>query len=556
MTADLIACNGRLLKKLTAAGLAWLDNNQQTVNRLNVFPVPDGDTGTNMFLTLRRAYEEIAAIEDDHVGRISHAIAEGALMGARGNSGVILSQWLRGFADALAGKESFDGTLFALACRAAVEKAYKGVVKPMEGTILTVTRQAMEAVNEKAKVERDLPTLFATKVDAAYDSLRHTPDLLPVLKAAGVVDSGGQGWTYIVEGMLRSLRGEEIPHNGGAAVTVNTQNWEAALEPESEEGYGYDVQFLMRGAGLDVNQVRRDIDAMGWSTLVVGDAALIKVHVHVYNPGEPLSYAINLGADLDDVVVENMQRQYHSYVAARQEREAETPEPAAPVIPADQPAVITVVNGDGLQKTFRDLLAAHIIAGGQTMNPSTEDFLTVIQRLPHQEIILLPNNPNIKMAAQQAADIAQGKTVRVVPSRSVPQGINAMLEYGNIQGTGSLAELVEAMEDALKRVITGEITTAIRDTEMDGVKITAGQIIGQLDDNLVVAGDDMTQVVRQLLDKADVTAYELVTLYYGIGVTETQAEQLAEQLSSLFPDQQFEAVDGGQPLYPYIISIE
>lgn len=556
MAVDLTACDGHMLKRLTGAGLRWLEANQEKVNQLNVFPVPDGDTGTNMFMTLRRAYEEIAAVEDGHVGNVSHAIAQGALMGARGNSGVILSQWLRGFADALRGQESFNGILFASACRSAVDLAYKGVVNPVEGTILTVTRQAMEAVQRKAQVERDLQNLFETKVEAAYTSLQHTPDLLPVLKAAGVVDSGGQGWTYIVEGMLRALRGEDIRPNGGQTITVNTQNWQAALEPEDTEGYGYDVQFLMRGESLNVSQVRTMIDSMGWSTLVVGDDALIKVHVHVHDPGKPLSYAIGLGAALDDVVVENMQRQYHDYVTARQAREEEVPAPPSPTIPETGVAVITVASGDGMQRLFRDLLAVHVIAGGQTMNPSTEDFLSVIRQLPHKDIILLPNNANIVMAARQAAALAEDKVITVIPSRTLPQGISAMLEYGNIQAIGSTEEMIAAMHEALQQVVTGEITTATRNTELDGVTVRKGQLIGLVDDRLVTTGEEMLEVALDLLEKAEVRQYELVTLYYGIGVTETQAEQLVEKLCAAYPEQQFQVVDGGQPLYPYIISIE
>jgi DAK2 domain fusion protein YloV len=556
MAVDLIACDGHLLKKLTGAGLAWLGANQDRVNHLNVFPVPDGDTGTNMFMTLRRAYEEIAAVEDGHVGNVSYALAQGALMGARGNSGVILSQWLRGFADALRGQESFNGILFAQACRSAVDLAYKGVVNPVEGTILTVTRQAMEAVQQKAQVERDLQNLFETKVEAANVALQHTPDLLPVLKAAGVVDSGGQGWTYIVEGMLRALRGDDIQPNGDQAVAVNTHNWQAALEPEDMEGYGYDVQFLMRGTGLNVAEVRGAIDSVGWSTLVVGDDALIKVHVHVHDPGKPLSYAVGLGTSLDDVVVENMQRQYHDYVTARQAREQEVAPPPPPTIPETGVAVIAVASGDGMQRLFRDLLAVHVIPGGQTMNPSTEDFLSVIRQLPHQNIILLPNNPNVVMAAQQAAALAEGKAITVIPSRTLPQGISAMLEYGNIQDASTAEEMIAVMRTAIQGVITGEVTTATRDTEMDGLLVRKGQWIGLVDDRLVITGEEILPVITGILEQVDIRQYELVTLYYGMDVTETQTEQLVERLGTVYPEQQFQAVDGGQPLYPYIISIE
>jgi uncharacterized protein len=551
-------CDGTLLKQIVLSGLTWLDVNQEKVNQLNVFPVPDGDTGTNMFLTMRKAGDSVRAIngaDEAHVGKVARAIANGALLGARGNSGVILSQWWRGFAEALENHPQFDSAIFALACQNAVERAYKAVVKPVEGTILTVTRQAMEAVVAQASDEGDLSILFDRKVQAAYDALRRTPDLLPVLKDAGVVDSGGQGWIYIVEGMLRHLRGEAV---AAEAVTVSTgqpASWQEALVPEDEEGYGYDVQFLIHGENMDVDAVRADINAMGWSTLVVGDDNLIKVHVHVHDPGVPISYAIKLGKGIDDIVVENMQLQYHDYVAERAAREESKTDDALHVV--DGIAVVAVTVGDSLRTMFaKDLGTAYIIAGGQTMNPSTEDFMEAIQKLPNDEIILLPNNPNILMAAQQAASLAHGKQVRVVPSRSIPQGIAAMMEYANEKDSLNLNTLTEAMTSAIKHVITGEVTTATRSVSLDGVEVKSGQFIGLIDDKLRVAGDSVMEVVIALLQKAGADARELITLYYGDTVTADEAEALIAELESQFAGLEFQAVRGGQPLYPYIISIE
>lgn len=548
--ANLVACDGHLLKRMTEAGLVWLESNQEKVNQLNVFPVPDGDTGTNMYLTMRKAYEEISQVEDAHVGNISSAIARGALMGARGNSGVILSQWWRGFAHALQEQPVFDARLFAHACQSAVDMAYKGVVKPVEGTMLTVSRQAMEAVAERAQIENDLQALFETKVEAAYASLRQTPDLLPVLKDAGVVDSGGQGWTFIIEGMLRMLRGEDIHMRSVKAVAVQRPGWQDALVPEDVEGYGYDVQFLMKRLEqpFDVDAVRGVISEIGWSTLVVGDENLIKVHVHVHDPGQPISYAIRLGAALDDVVVENMQLQYQHYVEDRRSREG---------TPVDGIAVVTVASGDGLRRLFaRDLQAASVIAGGQTMNPSTEDFLAAIETLPNDEIILLPNNPNVVMAAQQAAALAQDKQVRVVPSRTIPQGISAMLAYMNLRQELQHGDLTDAMGSAMSDVLSCEVTTATRAASLNGVTVRAGQWIGLINDVLSVSGDDMEAVVRDLLLKAGADKRELITLYYGHQVTHTEAEALAETLREVFPGQECELVEGGQPLYPYIIGVE
>ncbi|MBC6934751.1 MAG: DAK2 domain-containing protein [Chloroflexi bacterium] len=548
--ASIEACDGHLFKRLTEAGLAWLANNQEKVNQLNVFPVPDGDTGTNMYLTMRKAYEEIAHMDDAHVGNVSGALARGALMGARGNSGVILSQWWRGFAQVLERQAVFDSELFAQACRSAVEMAYKGVVKPVEGTILTVTRQAMEAVNERARSENNLQSLFETQVEAAYESLRRTPDLLPVLKDAGVVDSGGQGWTFMMEGMLRLLRGEDIHIRSVKAVTVQRPGWQEALQPEDAEGYGYDVQFLMKRLDrpFDVEAVRAAISEIGWSTLVVGDENLIKVHVHVHDPGAPISYAIGTGAMLDDVVVENMQLQYQHYIEERRAREH---------TPVEGVAVVTVASGDGLRRLFaEELRAAFVIAGGQTMNPSTEDFLAAIESLPNDEIILLPNNANVIMAARQAAALAQDKHVRVVPSRTIPQGISAMLTYVNEREMLSHEALAQAMNGAMPGVISCEVTTATRAASLNGVTVRAGQLIGLINDVLAVAGDEMVAVVRELLRKAGADKRELITLYYGRDVAQADAESLVETLRQEYSDQEFELVDGGQPLYPYIFGVE
>lgn len=547
----LLSCDGHLFKKLAEAGLAWLETNQEKVNQLNVFPVPDGDTGTNMYLTMRKAYDEIADLDEGHIGRVSQKLSYGARLGARGNSGVILSEWLRGFAEAVENQAAFDAVLFAQACQRAVDRSYKSVVTPVEGTILTVSRQAMEAVVERATSENDIQALFEIKVGAAYESLRHTPDLLPMLKEAGVVDSGGQGWTFIIEGMLRSLRGEETRLNGSQTATAQKPGWQEALVPEDELGYGYDVQFLMRGEGLNVEAVRKAISDIGWSTLVVGDERLIKVHVHVHDPGVPISYAIKQGAALDDVVVENMQRQYQDYVAHREARE-QTPHQVVEGV-----AVIAVTTGEGISQMFTDELgAADVVMGGQTMNPSTESFVTAINALPNSEIILLPNNPNVILAARQAASLVEGKSVRVVPSRTIPQGIAAMFEYGNERENGNLDGIVETMTGALANVTTIEVTTATRTTTINGVSVGEGQLIGLIDDQMAAAGDDFGALLKTLLEKAGADKRELITLYYGDDINEVEAQKLSDELAGSFSGQEFQIVNGGQPLYPYIVSIE
>lgn len=545
-------CNGSVFKWLMAAGTAWLEHNQQTVNQLNVFPVPDGDTGTNMLLTMRKAYGEVINLDEQHVGKMSSAVARGALMGARGNSGVILSQLLRGFAAELENYEMFDSELFAQALQNAVKSAYAAVIEPVEGTILTVAREAAEAVIAAAPREPDLVRLLETMLEAAKTSLKRTPDLLPILKKAGVVDSGGQGFVFIVEGMVRLLRGEPVNIAASNGVLTDTEHWQDALVPEDEAGYGYDVQFLMHGENMNVDEIRAKIDAMGWSTLVVGDSRLIKVHVHVHDPGQPLSYAISTGAELDDLVVENMQRQYHKYVEKRVEHEQET----AAHVQVEGVAVITVASGDGLHRLFvKDLGAAHVISGGQTMNPSTEDFIAAIRKLPNEEIILLPNNKNIIMAAQQAASMTTDRRVRVVPSRTIQQGIAAMFAYANMHDS-TFDELESEMADALNSIVSCDVTHATRDAEIDGVSVRAGQIIGLLNGKLVASGENYADVIRNLLVSGKAASHELITLYYGDQITDAEAHYLVETLTPEFPALELEVVSGGQPLYPYLISIE
>jgi DAK2 domain fusion protein YloV len=544
-------CTGQLLKWLVGAGLVWLEYNVDQVNRMNVFPVPDGDTGTNMLLTMRKAYGEISHLNEDHVGIVADGIAKGALMGARGNSGVILSQIWYGFAKTLKGHEYFDAALFARACESAIDAAYKAVVKPVEGTILTVAREAGEEVIARAGYQSDLTALLEIMVEAAQKSLTNTPELLPLLKQAGVVDSGGMGLTYILEGMLRFLRGEVVPMDTEKAI-VDGQNWQQAIVPEDEEGYGYDVQFLMRGKYMDVGAVRTAIDAMGWSTLVVGDEKLIKVHVHVHDPGKPISYAIGLGAALDDVVVENMQQQYEEYVEERIARESGEGNAVEGV------GVIAVASGEGMRHLFlEDLNAASVVTGGQTMNPSTEDFLAAIDKLPNDEIVLLPNNKNIILAAKQAASMCPGKNIQVVSTRTLPQGISAMLAYMNArESDASMEDIVADMQEAINSVTSCEVTIATRSVSIDGVDVEEGQVIGLLDGKLVISGATTEEVVLGLLRKAHAEDAELVTIYYGNDVTMEQVEQMVDKLSAEFARQEFVVVNGGQPLYPYIISVE
>lgn len=548
------ACDGQVFKRLAQAGRDWLDRHHALVNQLNVFPVPDGDTGTNMLMTMRNAIKEIETNPSDHVGQVAAQIAHGAMMGSRGNSGTILSQLWQGFAHALKDQKTMTPELLAKSLCEASDTAYRGVIKPVEGTILTVAREAAEAAQEASRDTQDITEVMRRVVARAKDALARTPEMLPILQKAGVVDSGGSGLVYILEGMLLYLQGEEIEVE--EIIPAEVHDLAMALAPEDELGYGYDVQFILKGNDLDVSTVRAAIDQMGWSTLVVGGEDAIKVHVHVHDPGIPLSYAVSLGA-LSDIIVENMQEQYQDYV--RERGPAETPTTAPPTdfpiieLGPDDIGVVSVASGEGLARVFRQLGAAELVMGGQTNNPSTQEILDAIQRVPTKKVIVLPNNKNIILAAEQAARLATGQTVVVVPTRSTPQGISALLPYDQ---KGDLETVTRAMIQAKDNVATGEITTATRSVELNGVRVASGQIIGLVDGALTVAGDDLSSVLRATLEHMCSHECELVTLYYGNGIQEAEARRVTDGLSAVYPDQEFEVIYGGQAHYHYILSAE
>ncbi len=548
-----LVLDGHDFKQMVNAALSWLRQHQATVNALNVFPVPDGDTGTNMVLTMTSAWKEIADLQDDHVGRVSGRVAHGALMGARGNSGVILSQIWRGMARALAEKPQMGAQDFAAAMQEASQTAYKGVVKPVEGTILTVVREAAAEAQSAAERERDLTRVLELTLQRARSALARTPSLLPILRQAGVVDSGGQGLVFILEGMWRWLANlpvEDGAEKAGPSVQARTEE----LEHE-EHGYGYDVQFIIVGRNLDVERIRATIDAMGDSTLVVGDSNTVKVHVHVPDPGIPISYAVKLGS-LRDVVVEDMQAQYEEFSTHEHFPTGMGPAMAVPSsLDAEVPAigVVAVVAGDGLIKTYRSLGVGAIVEGGQTMNPSTADLIKAAESLPSDKVLILCNNKNIVLAAQQAEALCETKEIGVVPTRSVQQGIAALLV---LDQEADLQRNIERMMAAARSIINAEVTTATRDVELNGVTVRAGQSIGLLDGELVVSGDAHDEVVMRLLERVDLSERELITLYYGEGATKDDAEALLEKLQEQYPDMEVELIYGGQPHYSYFISVE
>ncbi len=548
-----ILLDGRDFKQMVNAALVWLRQHQATVNALNVFPVPDGDTGTNMVLTMVSAWKEIADLQDDHVGRVAGRVAHGALMGARGNSGVILSQIWRGMARSLAEKSQMRAEDFAAAMQEASQTAYKGVVKPVEGTILTVVREAAMEAQQAVEQEKDLTRVMELTLQRARSALARTPSLLPILRQAGVVDSGGQGLVYILEGMWRWMAGLPV-EDGAEKEAPKIQAHTEELEHE-EHGYGYDVQFIIVGRNLDVERIRATIDSMGDSTLVVGDSNAVKVHVHVPDPGVPISYAVTLGS-LRDVVVEDMQAQYEEFSAQGNFPAGMGPAMAMPTsFDAEIPSigVVAVVAGEGLVKTYRSLGVGAIVEGGQTMNPSTADLIRAAESLPSDKVLILCNNKNIVLAAQQAEALCETKEIAVVPTRSVQQGIAALLAMDQ---EADLQENVERMMEAARSIISAEVTTATRDVELNGVQVRSGQAIGLLNGELLEADETYDAVVKKLLTHVDLDERELITLYYGEGTTAEEAQALLDELQALYPDLEFELVYGGQPHYPYFISIE
>jgi DAK2 domain fusion protein YloV len=534
-------CDGRGLKRLMGAGLAWLERHQGAINALNVYPVPDGDTGTNMLLTMQSAYQEIQESPEAEVGVIAQQVAHGALMGARGNSGVILSQIFRGFAHALDGVEAFDSVQFAAALREAATMAYKGVIKPVEGTILTVARESSEAAIAAAAASDDLTYVLERVVHEAQDSVTRTPTLLSVLAEAGVVDAGGQGLFIILEGMLRYSRGERL--------TIDTELAEAMdlhpLHLDSEEGYGYDIQYIVHGEGLNVDEIRATIASLGDCALVVGDSRAVKVHVHSPEPGTPINYGASVGS-LSKVIVENMQEQYQDFILSKAQQPAAPPEPLSGI------GTVVVAPGQGLMTVFESLGASVVVAGGQTMNPSTEELLKAVEDTPSDDVVVLPNNKNIILAAEQAKELS-AKSVEVVPTISVPQGISALLAL-NYQA--DLPTNARIMAEAASSIETAEITRAVRSVQLDGMLVQEGEVIGLVNGKLAAKGDLPAGVALEALAGMNAEDYEIITIYYGEAITADQAQQIADHIMERYPEQEVELVDGGQPHYYYILSAE
>ncbi len=563
------ALDGQDFKLLIRGAYLWLEKHRAVINRLNVFPVPDGDTGTNMLLTLRKSWEEIASSEEANIGKIAGKVAHGALMGARGNSGVILSQILRGVAGSLDGYSTCDGAQLSAALRSGTDTAYKGVNKPVEGTILTVCREATEAAEAIVNLNSDLRFLCQQVTRAAHRSLENTPNLLPVLKQAGVVDSGGMGLYVIFEAFGKLLNDEVI-----AAVEAEQEGEDADLSELGDE-WGYDIQFLVYTEQVAEHEVREKLTAMGGESIVVGGSnGVIKVHVHSQDPGPFISYGASLG-HLDDIVLENMTLQ-----TLRRKGEWREPGnsnisgissisgindmvqgameelPPSALVSGDpvvnKVGIIAVAPGAGLEEVFRSLGADTVISGGQTMNPSTEEFLQAMEALPQEQVIILPNNGNVLLAAQQAAALS-GKETVVLPVKTIPEGISALLAHNPL---AELAEDAASMREGSQDVKSGQVTQAVSDANIDGIQVRKGDIIGIGEGKLLSKEENVDKVVLALLRKLDANEAEIITLYYGLPVTQAATEALAAKVSDAFPDCDVEVVSGGQPYYYYILSVE
>jgi DAK2 domain fusion protein YloV len=533
----LTICDGRLYKESLLGGVAWLTLNRDEVDALNVFPVPDGDTGTNMLLTLQSAVEDIRDLDDADLSLVARRASHGALMGARGNSGVILSQIFRGFALSVGSQRSIDAAGLAQALREGAAVAYRAVIKPREGTMLTVARAAAEAAVTCAAETDDLIQVLEATCVAAQQAVERTQEQLDVLRDAGVVDSGGYGLQLILEGSLKRMRGEVV--TGFEKPAAQHARPRSVAEPEA--GWGYCTEFVITGDSLSVDDVRAEMARRGQSALVVGDESAVKVHVHTHEPAAVIGYASALGS-LSRLKVDDMSAQHHRL----QGEVARRPQSSKHL------AVVAVASGDGIRRILEGIGVDSVVSGGQTMNPSTEDILAAVESVPSNDVLLLPNNANIILAAQQVAELSR-KRVRLVPSRSLPQGIAALFAF---DFSADLETNASAMSHALSQVQSIEVTRAVRDSEVDGLKISRDDVIGLLNGSIVEAGGSAPEVIDRVLTRIKRAKVQMVTIYAGVGAPDNEREALVKALSRRFPDATVELQSGDQELYPYILAVE
>lgn len=544
------------LKAMLLAALDNLAKNKEQVNALNVFPVPDGDTGTNMSLTVQAAAREVENLKELNLKNFAQAMATGALMGARGNSGVILSQLFRGFAQTLENADKVDGQTIAKAFQSASEVAYKAVIKPVEGTILTVAKAAAKGAKEAANKENNCDKVFSNALQFAQSALEKTPTMLPALAQAGVVDAGGKGFCLLIEGALKSLRGEVEDISALADETITPLvdielpvTKEKGLEPQTLK-YRYCTEFIIKGENLSQDLTRQALEKLGDSLLVVGSNNVTKVHIHTNNPGKVLEYAVGWGT-LHDIKIDNMEEQHRERYLAEKDDDFSSQEEE--VTNLKDFGVMAVCAGSGLAEVLESLGADYIVHGGQTMNPSTEDLVEGIKKVKAKHVLVLPNNKNIILAAEQARNLLKDIEVTVIPTKSFPQGMAALLAY---DPSKSVEENRTRMSEVIPAVQTGEITYAVRESQYNGLEIQNGELLGLLNGNIVTKGNNISDVVKDLVAAMLEHEGEILTAFYGSDIDAEEANELLEELKAQFPELEIEMHYGGQPLYYYIFALE
>nr|WP_305135379.1 DAK2 domain-containing protein [uncultured Schaedlerella sp.] len=554
--------NAELFTKMFLAGAANLEAKKEVINELNVFPVPDGDTGTNMTLTIMSAAKEVGALEKADMKSVSKAISSGSLRGARGNSGVILSQLLRGFTKEIREYEEIDVSVLASACERATATAYKAVMKPKEGTILTVARGLSEKARELAETMEDLEVFIPEIIGHAKEVLEKTPEMLPVLKEAGVVDSGGQGLIEVLNGAYDAFQGKEIDYSAietGPAVKMVKPKDQA----EADIRFGYCTEFIIMTeqefSEQDEETFKAYLESIGDSIVCVADEDVVKVHVHTNDPGLAIQKALTYG-QLSRMKIDNMREEHQEKlirdaekIAAEQAEAAKKKEQKAPREPRKSVGFIAVSIGEGMNGIFKELGVDYIIEGGQTMNPSTEDMLTAIDHVNADHIFILPNNKNIVLAANQARSLVKDKDVIVIPTKTVPQGITAVISY---MPDADVDTNEEAMLEEITNVKTGQVTYAVRDTHIDDKEIHEGDIMGIGDAGILSVGQSVEATAREMLEKMTDEDTEMISLYYGEDILEEDAKRFGEEIAELYPEADVDVHSGGQPIYYYVISVE
>jgi len=564
---EITSINSKLLARMFLAGAKNLDSKKDWINELNVFPVPDGDTGTNMTMTIMSAAKEVSSLTEPTMAELAKAISSGSLRGARGNSGVILSQLFRGFCKVIKEYDEIDVTILCEACQKAVETAYKAVMKPKEGTILTVAKGAAEKALELSDDTEDVVTFVEEVIKQAEYVLDQTPEMLPVLKQAGVVDSGGQGLVQVLKGAYDALIGKEIDYTIEGAPT-GAAPAKISAETEAEIKFGYCTEFIIvLNAPMSDNEehaYKAFLESIGDSIVVVADDEIVKTHVHTNDPGLALQKALTFGS-LSKIKIDNMREEHQEKLikdsqklAAQQKAEEEAYEAACADektnnMPAKEMGFVSVSIGEGMNEVFRGLGVDYLIEGGQTMNPSTEDMLNAIEHVNAKTVFILPNNKNIIMAANQAVDLVEDKQIIVIPTKTIPQGITALVNY---IPDHSAEENKEQMMAEIENVKTGQVTYAVRDTEIDGKTIKQNDFMGIGDKSILSVGTDLRATTLEMVDAMVDEDSAIVSIYFGSDSDEDSANELATAIEEKYPDVEVEVNDGGQPIYYYVISVE